>query len=74
MSVSTDISAVERRLAAAGITLADWLREQDIPYRTWHRWRDGTTQPGADDWSALMDLADAQLPRIEPNITEEDKW
>lgn len=59
MTIPAEIAVFERRLSAAHIPLARVFVKARINRSTWHRWRDGTVEPGLKKWRAVQTAIDA---------------
>ena len=53
MSTTDEITEFEAKAVAAGVRIADVLREAGIDRSMWTRWKNGTTVPRLDNWRAV---------------------
>lgn len=54
MGTAQDIATVERRAAAAGISMAAVLRRAELAPTTWVRWKNRDMKPQGKNWRRVL--------------------
>lgn len=62
MSTNSEVIEFETKVRAAGITIADVLREAGVDRSLWTRWKNGTTTPRLDNWRSVERAAAKLMP------------
>lgn len=63
MDIAAEIDRVEKRVTAAGVTMAKFLRGLDMPSSTWARWKAGERVPLVTTWDRVEVAARALKPK-----------
>lgn len=68
MNLRNEISIIEKRLKAAGHSVAKLLRHAEVDASQWVRWKQGGQVPLLSTWSKITAAADDLAPqnRLEP--------
>lgn len=57
MDIQTEIARIERRMKAAGTTVAELLRQADVNAAQWVRWKQGRQEPLRTTWARITAAA-----------------